>query len=193
MLTPFLVEFEDAKIENLVDRLLVRKRAFLRDFPEAGVDAFDGVRRVHHLAHCAAVIEKLFDVLEIILPHGNGSRIVCPVLLEFGECFPRGFCADSAINRFQLSGESTPALARNVADRIANEMHDAALDDHLGKDGLRTFLQAAHAVHREEAEIADAARLELIEDLHPGMLALCLIDPEAEDVLVAAGIVGSMT
>ena len=69
-------------------------------------------------------------------------------------------------------------------------MYDAALNRGMREYSLGAFLQSAHAIHGQDAKILNAASPQLVEDLHPGMLALRLVDPEAKDILAAVDVIG---
>ena len=88
-----------------------------------------------------------------------------------------------AIDGFELFREAPPLLAWDIADGVANEMHDAPLHDHLREDGFSAIFETRHTIHGEEADLLQTARFELIEDLHPGVLALDLVDPKPQHVL----------
>ena len=85
MWIPFLIEFQDSKIEDFKNSVFIRKWAFLRNLAEAGIYAFNSVGRVHYLAYGAALIKKLLDVLEVVFPDGDGAGISLPVLLKLVE------------------------------------------------------------------------------------------------------------
>ena len=77
-----------------------------------------------------------------------------------------------------------------MADGIADEVYDAALNRGMREYSLGAFLQSAHAIHGQDAKILNAASPQLVGDLHPGMLALRLVDPEAKDILAAVDVIG---
>ena len=59
----------------------------------------------------------------------------------------------------------------------------------MREDGAGPVLQAAHAIHGDEADILHPTGLDLIEYLHPCVLALRLVQPQAEDVLAPVHVV----
>jgi len=55
----------------------------------------------------------------------------------------------------------------------------------LREDGFDRLGEPGQAVDARDQDVADAARLEVVEDLHPELGALGLLEPHAEDVAVA--------
>ena len=64
-------------------------------------------------------------------------------------------------------------------------MHDARLDRGLGEHGLDRLGESFEAVDARDQDVGDAALLELVEDLHPELRALGLLEPHAEHVTLA--------
>ena len=135
-------------------RILVGESAFLCDFTEAGVYALDRVRRVHDLAHSTAVREQLLDMREIVLPYRHSAGISRPVLAELLESLACLLDVHRTIDGLELFREAPPLLAWDIADGVANEMHDAPLHDHLREDGFSAVFKTRHTIHGEEADRA---------------------------------------
>ncbi|ESZ68224.1 hypothetical protein X726_32400 [Mesorhizobium sp. L103C105A0] len=70
---------------------------------------------------------------------------------------------------------------------MADQVHDAGLDDGLGKDGVDRLGKALQSVDDGDQDIADAAALQLVHDAQPELGALGLLDPDAKNLLRAIG------
>ncbi len=64
-------------------------------------------------------------------------------------------------------------------------MDDAGLHDRPGEDGGDGVGEALEPVDHGEQEVFDAAVLELVHDPQPELGALALLDPQAQDMLLA--------
>lgn len=67
-------------------------------------------------------------------------------------------------------------------------MYDASLHDGLREHRCDGLGKALEPVDYGDQDIVDAAGLELVDDLKPELGAFGLLDPEAEDVLLAVRI-----
>ena len=92
MVFPLFVELYDPQIEDLIYCHIIGKGTFLCYFPEAGIDTFDGIGRVHDLAHGTTVVKELLYMLEIVFPHGYSTGISRPFFLQLGERLPGCLC-----------------------------------------------------------------------------------------------------
>ena len=135
--------------------------------------------------HSTAVREQLLDMRKIVLPYRHSAGISRPVLAELLESLTCLLDIHRAIDGFELFREAPPFLAWNIANGVADEMHDAPLHDHLREDCFGAVFEPCHTIHGEEADFLQTACFELVENLHPGMLTLDLVDPKPQHVLAA--------
>ena len=66
-------------------------------------------------------------------------------------------------------------------------MHAAGLQRGGGKYHAQSLGHAIHAVGDDDQDVGDTARLDVVEDLHPELGALDVLDPRSEDVARAIG------
>src|SRR4051794_18970748 len=60
----------------------------------------------------------------------------CPLLVEGLERRLGGVGVDGGVDRFEVAGDLLALAPRQVAQRVADEVHDACLDGGLGEDRL---------------------------------------------------------
>ena len=77
---------------------------------------------------------------------------------------------------------------RDVAQAAADEMHDAVMNLRLGKHSVDGVGKPGEAVHQGDEDILNAAALELRHHPQPEASPFGLLDPEAQDLFVAAPI-----
>ncbi|CAM5602904.1 hypothetical protein ATER59S_05514 [Aquamicrobium terrae] len=70
---------------------------------------------------------------------------------------------------------------------MADQVHDAGLDDRLREDGTDGLGEALQPVDDGDQDVADTAVLQLVHDAQPEFGALRLLDPDAEYLLRAVG------
>ncbi len=68
---------------------------------------------------------------------------------------------------------------------MADQVHDAGLDDRLGEDGVDRLGEALQAVDDGDQDVGDAAVLQFVHDAEPELGALGLLDPDAENLVRA--------
>ena len=78
---------------------------------------------------------------EMVLPYRHSTRVSRPVLAKLLESLARLLDVHSAIDSFEIFRKATPLLAWDVSDGIADEMHDAALHDHLRENRFGTVFE----------------------------------------------------
>jgi hypothetical protein len=85
-------------------------------------------------------------------------------------------CAVGAVNSNVYDGVVLPA--RDVFQRGADEVHDARRHRGVREDRLDRFGEPFEAVDTCDEDVADAALLEVGEDLHPELRALVGLKPQ---------------
>lgn len=79
------------------------------------------------------------------------------------------------------------SFQRHELERMADEMHDASLNDGLGKDGVDRLGKALQAVDDGDQDVGDAAVLQFVHDTQPELGAFRLLDPDAQNLPGAVG------
>ena len=100
---------------------------------EACVEALDGVGRVHDAAQLGWELEERDELVPRGLPRSDHGRVLLsPAVGELGEqgfgCRQRGGGVDLA----HLAGDRRPVFLGDVAQRVANEVHDTGLHGRVG-------------------------------------------------------------
>ena len=158
--------------------------ARLDDLAQPGVDALDGIGRVDHPAYRRREGKEGNHPVPGPTPGGShGGEFLAPRPLREGLQFSHGrFGAGRRVNRLDRRCQRLAILPTGVVEAVANQMHDAGLQrgrrEHRGQ-GLGHALQA---VGDGDQDVSDAAGLEIVEDLHPELGALGVLDPQPEDV-----------
>lgn len=70
---------------------------------------------------------------------------------------------------------------------MADQVHDAGLDDRLRKDGVDGLGETLQTVDDGHQDVADAAVLQLVHDAQPEFGAFGRLDPDAQNLLRAVG------
>jgi hypothetical protein len=96
-----------------------------------------------------------------------------------------GVGVDRGVDRPQVAGDLLALAPRHVLQAQADQVDDACLDGRAREDRLDRVGETLQAVDATDEDVADAALLELGQDLHPELRALGLLKPHAEHVPVA--------
>ena len=97
----------------------------------------------------------------------------------------RGVGVRGGVDRSQRGGDLLAIAVVDVAQRRADEVHDAGLHPGLRERRLDRLGEAFEAVDAADQDVLDAAALEVIEDGQPELGALGLLPPQPEDLPVA--------
>ena len=89
------------------------------------------------------------------------------------------------VDRLQIAGDLLAFAAGHVLEACANQVHQACLDGRGREDRFDRFREPGEPVHAADQDLADAAGLQVGEDLHPELGALGLLKPHPEHVPVA--------
>ena len=92
---------------------------------------------------------------------------------------------DGGVDRLEVAGDLLALASGEVLEAVADQVHHARLDHGLGEDRLDRLGEPFEPVDAADQDVADAALLELGEDLHPELRALGLLKPEPEHVALA--------
>ena len=91
-------------------------------------------------------------------PGGPDRRVaVAPFLLEGVELKERQIGVVRPIDRLQVGHDQLAVFPRHEGQRIADQMHDAGLDDRFGKRGGNRFRKAFEPVDDSYQDILNAA------------------------------------
>lgn len=116
-------------------------------------------------------------MLEVPFPDTYGSRILFPRIAEFFK-FGSGCCKiHCSIDFFEICRECLVIFGWDIADGVADQVHDAVLHHDFGKNRFGSLFQPGYAVHTDKKDIFDAARLDFIKNLHPLVLAFRGTEP----------------
>jgi hypothetical protein len=152
--------------------------------PNPGVHRLDGVRGADDAADLCVEPEERSELLPRVLPKPDDRRILlAPRVDELREPLECGFLGRSGVDGLEELGDLVPVLAGGIAEGVPQQMHDAGLHDRPGPDGLDRFGQALEPVANQHEDVADAAVLDLGEDVHPVLGSLAAVAcPQAQDV-----------
>ena len=100
------------------------------------------------------------------------SRMIAGYLLlpgvgELGEPLQRGGLGRGGVDGLEVFGDGVPVAAAGVAEAVAQQMHDAGLDDRLRPDRADRVGQALQPVADDHAHVGDAAVLDLGQHRQP--------------------------
>ena len=82
---------------------------------------------LHDTTYIAAVVKQLLNVPEIGFPYANGPRVLAPIIAKTFKLCLRGFQVYCSVDFLELCRKGFVILAWYVFQRIADQMHDAAL------------------------------------------------------------------
>lgn len=138
----FLFQLQNPQIKDFHDSFVVWERTFFSDFPETGVDAFNGIGCIYDLSDSWTIVEELLYMSEISFPDSNGSRVLGPFLFKQGKqsaCFILRSQHGISVS-VPFPQKFTAAVPGNISKRISNQMDDAALNNGIREDGPDPFL-----------------------------------------------------
>ena len=96
-------------------------------------------------------------------------------------------CVQGGVNRSKRGSELFAIFPARKIQAVTNQVHDACLKRGSlvrSAKGLRNSLQA---IGDGDQNIFNTACLEVVEDLEPEFGALCVLDPQPQDVAAAVG------
>ena len=82
-----------------------------------------------------------------------------------------------------MSAKFLKLLSRHIFQGIADQMNNTALDDDIGKNSLCAVFKSRKSVHADKADFLNSTRFYLIENLHPKMFALSVLNPQPQNIL----------
>ena len=158
--------------------------ACLDDLAQSGVDAFNGISRIDHPAYRGREGKERNHSIPGSTPgSGHGGEFLAPRPLREGLQLGHGrFGAGCRVNRLDRRRQRLAVLPTGVVEAVANQMHDTGLQRGSREDRGQCFRHALQTVGDGNQDVGHAARLEIIEDLHPELGALGVFDPQPEDV-----------
>lgn len=126
-LAPLAIQLQHPQVQQLHHRLLAGERPPPHDLAETGVDRLEGVRRVHDAPDLRAAGEELPHLVQAALPHRDGARVARPLPAEVLPGRLGGGQRGRAVDRAYGAAERRGLLLRDVPQRVADQVDDAAL------------------------------------------------------------------
>src|SRR5215218_6704906 len=171
---PLGVRADDREVDELGGGLLVGEvSAGLDRLPDLAVQALDRVGGVDRAAELVGEREERDHVLPAGAPGVDGRRIAPAPLgveaLELNEC---GVAVGGGVDRAQRCGDLLAVAVVDVAQRGADEVHDAGLYPRLREDRFDRLGEALQAVDAADQHVPDAALLQLGQNGEPELGAL---------------------
>src|SRR5262249_56579498 len=115
-------------------------------------------------------------------PQLRDRRKPCPPFaLESVERLARRLLVERRVDRAQRGDDLFAKVPAHVAQRAANHVDDAGLDDGFGEGGLDGLGKAGEPVAANEKHVLEAAVLELREDVETEACSLDCRDQKPEN------------
>src|ERR1700756_1795228 len=180
----------DGEIKQLQRRVVVWKAAAgLDDLAQATVQRLDCVGGVDHLADARSEREERHDVFPGAAPSLADRWIaLAPFILELLEPDQSHVgilgpvdCLDGRQDRLAI----LPGYKRQT---VADQVHDAGLHHGLRIDRGDRLGKALEPIDHRDQDIVDATRLQVVDDLEPEFGAFGLLNPKAQNLLLAVRI-----
>lgn len=112
--------------------------------------------------------------------------LLAPFARELGEAFLGRGLGRRCVDRAQISGHFVPVLAGGIAERVADQVHDAGLDDSELPDRGDGLGQALEPVADRDADVLDAAVFDFGQYREPELCSFAAVPgPQPEDVAFA--------
>lgn len=128
----------------------------------------------------------MFPIAPPALRYGRVS--LAPIArLEGLQRLQAGFCVPGTADGTQRRHDGFPVLVGDELQRVPDQMHDAGLDDRLGKDGGSGLGKTLQAVDHSDRDVLAAAAFRLVHHPKPERCPFGLLDPAPEDFLAAVG------
>lgn len=165
---PFLGSVVQNQIQQLHGRIVIGEVSpGSHGPPQLRVQRLDGAGGVDDPAHALGEGEEGHDVVPVSPPAQRDRRIaLAPVAgLELLQRLHAGRSVFGPVDGPQRRHDGLSILPRHELKRMADQMHDAGLDDRLGKDGADRFGKALQPVDDGDQDVAEAAALQLVH--HP--------------------------
>lgn len=116
---------------------------------------------------------------------GDGARVARPLPAEGLPGRLGGRQRGRAVDRAHGAAERRGLLLRDVPQRVADQVDDAAPAHRPREHGREPLAQPGHAVGADVEDVLHAAGPELVEHLHPAVGALGVVHPQAQDVQIS--------
>src|SRR3954469_16365994 len=179
---PFGVGAHDREVDELGRGLFVGEvSAGLDRLADLAVQALDRVGGVDGAAQVLGQREERDHVLPGRAPGLDGRRVaVAPVSLEGVELGERGLGVGGGVDRPQRGGDPFLVAVVDVAQRGADEVHDAGLYPGLRERRLDRLRETLEPVDAGDQDVLDAAAAEVVQDGQPELRPLGLLPPDPE-------------
>jgi hypothetical protein len=92
---------------------------------------------------------------------------------------------DGSVDRPEVLDDLVAAAARDVAEALADQVHQAGLHRRGREDGLDRLGEALQPVDAADQDVADTAGLQVGQHLHPELGALAVLEPHSEHLALA--------
>jgi hypothetical protein len=143
------------------------------------------IRGVDHPSDLGRERQERDDVLPGVAPGpDHGREPLSPLGLKRVEGVQRAVGIDRGVDHPQILDHGVVVAARDIAQRGADEVHDARLHRGQREDRLDRLGEPLKAIHAADQDVFDATVAQLAEDLHPELGALGVLKPHAEHVAV---------
>jgi hypothetical protein len=147
------------------------------------------IRGVDHPTNFWRIGKEGHDLVPCAPPgQTDGWIFLSPFSLELGEPLLSYLARLGPVDRAQRRQQMLSVLPGYKVQTMPDQMNDAGLYDRAPEDGGDCVWEALEPVDHGEVDIVDATVLELVHDAQPELGALALLDPQAEDVLLALAI-----
>src|SRR4051794_16301806 len=185
--SPFGVGLDDREVDELGGGLFVGEvAAGLDRLADLAVQALDRVGGVDGASELVGQREERGHVLPTGAPGTDGGRIpLAPLGVEALELGERRLGVRGGVDRAQRRDDLALVAVVDVAQRGADQVHDAGLHPRLGEDRLDGLGEALEAVDAGDQDVLDAAAAQIVEDGQPELGALGFLPPQAEDLALA--------
>src|SRR5215210_7866959 len=184
---PFGVGAHDGEVDELGGGLFVGEvPAGLDRLADLAVQALDRVGGVDRAAELVGQAQERDHVLPAGAPGVDGRGVApAPLGVEALELDERGVGVGGGVDRAQRRGDLLAVAVVDVAQRGADEVHDAGLHPRGREDGFDRLGEALEPVDAADQDVLDATAAEIVEDGQPELGALGLLPPDPEDLALA--------